>query len=117
MIGISHVPAPGERRRAMRYALDGAVVAVRGETLPLLDLSTLGLRAAGPHPSLRANAVVPAVLMIPRETPSRPQRRFALLTMVLANDSRGVTLRFVQPSRLWARKLEAYLEAYARTAG
>lgn len=117
MRGVEQASSPRERRRAVRYALEGASVSMRGETLPLLDLSTLGARAAGPHPSLRSNAVVPAVLLIPRATPDRPPRRFALLTMVLANDSRGVTLRFVQPSRLWVHKLAAYLETHANSAG
>lgn len=109
--------AAGERRRALRYALDGAAVALRGENLPLTDLSTLGLRAAGPHPSLHAGDVVPATLLIPRDASARPPRRFVLLTMVLSNDARGLTLRLIQPSRLWANKIGAYLAARARAVG
>lgn len=114
MSGAAPDPAaPGDRRRVTRYALDGAVVALRGEVRPLLDLSTLGLRAAGPHPSLHTGDVVPVTLLIPRDAPARPPRRFGLLAMVLTNDARGLTLRLIQPSRLWASKIEAYLASHA----
>jgi hypothetical protein len=107
--------ALSERRREPRYALAGAQVELRGRTYPLLDISTLGARAVGPHPAIRSGEVAAVTLLLPRGGDARPPRRFKLLALVVANDARGLILRWSQPSTRWARALAAYLAE--RTSG
>jgi hypothetical protein len=104
-----------ERRREPRYAIAGAQVELRGRSCALLDISTLGAKAIGPHPGVRSGEVVPLALLLPRGAPERRPHRFALLALIVANDARGLVLRWSQPSARWARALSDYLAG--RTSG
>jgi hypothetical protein len=103
-----------DRRRSPRYALDGATVRLRGHTLPILDISVLGARARGGGEGLAPGAVLTAELRLPRAAAAAPPRRFSLVASIADADSRGVVLRWLQPSPRWARVLSTYLRTVAR---
>ncbi|MBC8793020.1 MAG: hypothetical protein C6Y20_15565 [Tagaea sp. CACIAM 22H2] len=105
-----------DRRRSPRYELSGATILVRGQELPIHDISVLGLRTQGRAVKADTGAVVALELRIPRTAPAAPPRRFALIASVTAHDERGLVLRWLQPSARWARAFADHLAAVARLA-
>lgn len=103
-----------ERRRSPRYALTGATIVLRGRELPIHDISVLGLRTDGGAVKADIGGVIAVELRIPRTAPAAPPRRFALIASVTAHDSRGLVLRWLQPSARWARAFADHLAASVR---
>ncbi len=102
-----------ERRRSPRYALAGATIVLRGRELPIHDISVLGLRTDGGAVKADIGGVIAVELRIPRAAPAARPRRFALIATVAAHDSRGLVLRWLQPSARWARAFADHLAANA----
>lgn len=105
--------AGAERRRSPRYALTGATIVLRGRELPIHDISVLGLRTEGGAVKADIGGVIAVELRIPRPARAASPRRFALIASVTAHDTRGLVLRWLQPSARWARAFADHLAASA----
>ncbi len=100
-----------DRRREQRFQVPGAAVTVAGDTVNVINLSTIGIACPRPIVGVNKNEILQIELSLPRRDPTRRPHRFTLLAMAIDNNGRGLILRFIQPSPEWVRAMTNYLAA------